>query len=149
MKKRQIFNLSLALLSSFYICSCSKDNAVTSPNNSRLSLLTTNVWIYDSVYANWGLSNQTLIFVRNGNGNTQDFSGDRLKFYIDGTFNEILAPGVLRPGLDTWTMNTDSSILNTTGGGYSNAVVIESLTKNKLVWIDAANKARGVQIPKY
>ena len=137
------------LLATILFMACSKDNTSPAAKDSKMSLLTTNVWIYDSVYANWGYPNQTLVYVLNGKSNSQDYSGDRLKFYTDGPFKEIFSLGVLRQGVDTWYMNADSTILNTSGGGYTNSVIIESISKTKLVWLDNANKARGVQIPKY
>lgn len=135
------------------VCSsCNKETTNTPETTttvSKLSMLTANMWIYDSVYTNWGAANQAVSFARNGSSNTQDWSKERLKFYRDGTFDEILTTGVVRQGINTWTMNSDSTILNTTGGGYSNTVQVLTLTSAKLVWLDNANKTRGVQVPKY
>jgi hypothetical protein len=117
---------------------------------SKMELLTANVWIYDSAYSNWGQPNQKVIYVRNSQSNQVDVSQNRIKFYRDGTFNEILAAtGTLREGPDFWSMNSDSTVLNTDGGGYSNSSKIISLTSTKFVWIDLSNNTRGVNIPKY
>lgn len=127
--------------------SCKKDAPVDAPATSKLELMTRNVFIYDSVINNWGLPNQTTVYVRNGTNNSANWSNERLKFYKDGTFDEILLNGTWRQG--NWSMNSDSTILNTSGAGYSNSnVSIITLTATKLVWYDNVNKSRGVQIPK-
>ena len=146
------FNLRLLLIIVITFTFACKKETPNSPEPipSTMELLTANVWIYDSAYSNWGQPDQKVIFVRNGKSNLVDVSRDRIKFYIDGTFNEILAAtGTLREGPDYWTMNSDSTILNTTGGGYSNSSKIISLTREKFVWIDLSNNTRGVNIPKY
>ena len=131
------------------LASCKKETTTETPPQSKLSMLTANVWIYDSVYNNWGTPSQSVVFASTSLSNSQDWSKDRVKFYIDGTFNEILTTGALRVGPDLWTMNNDSTILNTTGGGYSNSAQILSLTSTKMIWFDNTNKVRGVQVPKY
>lgn len=144
---------SVSIFASFILLfsSCTKNDVVTSeaPPVSKLRMLTANVWIYDSVYTNWGTASQAVVFASSAASNVQDWSKSRVKFYIDGTFNEILTSGALRQSPDYWTMNSDSTVLNTNGGGYSNSAQILSLTSTKMVWFDAANKMRGVQIPKY
>ncbi len=148
--KSSIKEIALIFSLLIFLSSCEKDPVTTpAPPSSKLALLTANVWIYDSVYTNWGSAGQAIVFARNSPSNSQDWSKDRVKFYIDGTFNEILTTGALRQGPDMWTMNNDSTTLSTTGGGFSNSVDMISLTSTKLVWIDNANKMRGVQIPKY
>jgi hypothetical protein len=149
MKAKRLFGLVILFSINIWYAACSDKNAANNSNNAVMNLLTAHVWVYDSVYTNWGLPNQSISFARTLNTNKQDYSGDRLKFYADGTFNEIISTGVLRQDLDKWTMSKDSILLYTTGGGYSNYVIIETLNRNRLVWFDPANKARGVQIPKY
>jgi hypothetical protein len=146
LKRLSIFTLLIVLFAS-----CDKEETVTSepPPASKMRMLTANVWIYDSVYTNWGTASQAVVFASSATSNVQDWSKSRVKFYIDGTFNEILTTGALRQGPDYWTMNSDSTILNTSGGGYSNSAQILSLSSTKMVWYDAPNKMRGVQIPKY
>lgn len=131
--------------------SCTKDETKTNEvaPQSKLRLLTANVWNYDSVYINWGTPSQSVVFASNSLSNSQNWSKSRVKFYIDGTFNEILTTGILRQGTDLWSMNSDSTILYTSGGGYSNTGQIITLTSTKLVVIDNINKVRGVQVPKY
>ena len=146
------FNLRLLLALAIVITSlfaCKKESP-NPPQPSIMELMTANVWIYDSAYSNWGMPDQKVIFARNSKTNLVDVSQDRIKFYQDGTFNEILAATrTLREGPDYWTMNSDSTILNTTGGGYSNSVKIMTLTKTKFAWVDLSNNTRGVNIPKY
>lgn len=140
----------LSTLATLY-SSCKKQEIGTpvTATVSRLTALTANVWIYDSVYTNWGLPSQAVVFVRNVPSNAQDWSKERLKFYRDGSFDEILTTGAVRQGVNTWTMNSDSTILNTSGGGYANTVQVLTLTSTQLVWLDNTNKTRGVQVPKY
>jgi hypothetical protein len=144
------FNLRLLLaivITSLFAC---KKESSNPPKPYITELLTANVWIYDSLYSNWGQPDQKVIFVRNGKSNLVDLSQDRIKFYQDGTFNEILAAtGTLREGPDFWSMNSDSTVLNTSGGGFTNSSKIISLTSTKFVWIDLSNNRRGVNIPKY
>lgn len=142
-------NSAASLFCIILLASCKKENTTATPPQSKLGMLTANVWIYDSIYNNWGTPSQSVVFARTSLSNSQDWSKDRVKFYIDGTFNEILTTGALRLGPDSWTMNNDSTILNTTGGGYSNSAQILSLTGTKLIWFDNTNKVRGVQVPKY
>ncbi|HET7117213.1 MAG TPA: hypothetical protein VFI29_12020 [Hanamia sp.] len=142
-------NLKAALFLTVVLIACKKD--VTNPPvpPSKMQLLTTNVWIYDSVYINWGLPDQTLSYSRTGSSNITDLSQNRIKYYTDGTFNEILPNGDLRQSPDVWSMNTDSSVLLTSGGGFTNSVKIISLTPTKFVWVDIVTNNRGVNIPKY
>jgi hypothetical protein len=111
MKMRNYFSFVLVILFLAHLTSCTKETTGVDSANSRMALLTSNVWIYDSIYNNWGLPTQQVIFVLNGQSNIQDWSSDRVKFYRDGTFNEILASGNLRQGPDIWTMNSDSTEL--------------------------------------
>jgi hypothetical protein len=141
-----------ALLATIMILmlSCKKDssNPTPIPAPSKMETLTANVWIYDSVYINWGQANQTVTYARNSTNNLRDYSLDRVKFYSDGTFNEILETGNLRQGLDTWTMNSDSTLISTTGGGYTNIGKIIVLTSSKYISIDTVTNVRIVNIPK-
>ncbi|MDE3144686.1 MAG: hypothetical protein KGL19_11065 [Bacteroidota bacterium] len=109
-------------------------------------MLTANIYIYDSVYTNWGLSNQTLVYALSGTSNLQDYSLDKVQFYKDGTFDEVRPNGILFHG--TWSMNVDSSQLITASPGFSGTAVIDTLTMTKLVWRDLNTHNRGVQIPK-
>ena len=127
--------------------SCKK--SASTPPPSKMQLLTGNVWIYDSIYNNWGQPNQTVIYARTSVSNIVDYSQNKVKFYTDGTFNEILPNGYLRQMPDTWTMNSDSTILFTSGGGYTNSAKVVSLSSIKFVWVDTAHNVRGVNIPKY
>lgn len=138
----------IVLLSCFGIFSCKKDSTSPTPVSkpSKLDLLTANVFIYDSVYTNWGLQNQTVVYVMNGSSNAQDWSDERLKLYVDGTFDEILPTGIWRSG--TWSMNSDSTVLSTSGAGYSNTANVESLTQDHFIWVDPVHNQRGVQTPK-
>ncbi len=139
--------LSLPVVVIIAFASCQKDTTpVDAPAASKLELMTRNVFIYDSLFNNWGLPNQTTVYVRNGTNNSANWSNERVKFYRDGTFDEILVNGTWRQG--NWSMNSDSTILTTSGAGYSNTATILTLTSAKLVWYDNINKSRGVQIPK-
>jgi hypothetical protein len=145
-----VFKLRLLLTVIFVSAfACKKDSSNPPPATSKMGLLTANVWVYDSSYSNWGLPGQTVSFARNGQANIIDLSQDRVKFYTDGTFNEILPTGALRQGPDTWSMNSDSTVLLTNGGGYSNSAKIISLTSTKFVWLDTVNNTRGVTVPRY
>ncbi len=131
------------------LVSCEKNNVAPEAQTivpSKMDLLTRHVFIYDSVINNWGLPNQSIAYARTGSNNPSNWSNERLKFYRDGTFDEILTTGIWRQG--SWSMNTDSTTLFTSGAGYSNNVIIVTLSSTKLVWLDNANKVRGVQIPK-
>ncbi len=146
-KKFPLPGFLIILLVAF--CSCEKNDLAPETQikvPSKMDLLTIHVFIYDSVITNWGLPNQTISYARTGSNNPSNWSNERLKFYRDGTFDEILTTGTWRQG--SWSMNTDSTTLFTTGAGYSNNVTIATLTSTKLVWLDNANKVRGVQIPK-
>jgi hypothetical protein len=90
---------------------------------SKLDLLTANVFIYDT-----------------------DWSDERLKLYVDGTFDEILPTGFWRSG--TWPMNSDSTVLSISGARYSNTANVESLTQDHFIWVDTLHNQRGVQTPK-
>jgi len=143
-------NLKAGLFLTVVLIACKKDVTNTpTPPPSKMQLLTTNVWIYDSVYINWGQPDQTLSYARTSSSNITDLSQNRIKYYTDGTFNEILPNGDLRQGPDTWSMNTDSTILLTSGGGFTNSAKIISLTPTKFVWVDTVSNNRGVNIPKY
>ena len=133
----------------FITTSCTKtvDSQSTSLKPSKLNYITANVYIYDSIYNNWGTSSQNVVYVMNGLNNTQNWSNERLKFYIDGTFDEILTTGIWRQG--NWSMNSDSTILYTTGSGFSNTAQIVNLNADTLTWIDNVNKTKGVQIAKH
>lgn len=145
----KIVHTFIAVAALAFIISCKKDNETnptpTPTQESKLSLITKHVFIYDSIYNNWGLSNQTVTYSRTGGG-SGGWSNERVKFYMDGTFDEITTNGLWRQG--TWSMNSDSSILNTAGGGFSNSVKIETLTADKLVWRDDPTHTRAVQISK-
>ncbi len=144
-------------ITSFLICffliisfaNCKKDTPTTTTVQvaTKLDLMTKNVFIYDSVINNWGLTNQSVSYARIGTNNLTNWSNERLKFYRDGTFDEIMTNGNWRQG--NWSMSSDSTTLITSGSGYSNSVTIVTLTTDKLVWLDNINKVRGVQIPKY
>ena len=133
----------------FIIVQACKKNDSAPPPPSKMELLTANVWIYDSIYRNWGQANQILIYARDSSFNIVDYSQNKIKFYTDGTFNEILPNGYLRPTPDTWKMNSDSTVLLTSGGGYTNSAKIISLSSTKFVWVDTVNNVKGVNIPKY
>ena len=128
------------------LASCTKkeDTITTKSVKSKMELLTTYMFIYDSVINNWGTSSQTLIYARLSSNNSANWSNSRLKFYRDGSFDEILTTGVWRQG--SWSMNTDSTILYTNGGGFSNTATLQTLIDEKMVWISGT--LRGVQIAK-
>jgi len=132
----------------FFVVSCNKDStpATTTQAVSKMDLLTNNMFIYDSVYNNWGLSTQTVVYARGAASNAQNWTNERVKLYRDGTFDEIQTTGTWRQG--NWAMNSDTTVFTTSGQGYSNSVQVVTLTDTRFVWIDAANKVRGVQIPK-
>src|SRR5579872_4143498 len=55
-------------------------------NNSVLFLFTGKQWIVDSVFANYtGPATGTLVYARGGSSNTQNYDGNRLVFWPDGT----------------------------------------------------------------
>jgi len=149
MISKPIYVLAFITLFVFITTSCTKtvEPQSTSLKPSKLNYITANVYIYDSVYNNWGTSSQNVVYVLNGLNNTQNWSNERLKFYIDGTFDEILTTGIWRQG--NWSMNSDSTILYTTGSGFSNTAQIVNLNADTLTWIDNVNKAKGVQIAKH
>lgn len=133
----------LFFVSSLTLFGCQKNDTTPPQANptSKRGMLTSYVYIYDSVYSNWGTAQQSLIYAKNATVNVQDWSKARVKFYLDGTFDEILTTGIWRQG--NWSFNSDSTILNTSGGGYSNSAKIELLDETKLIWTSAG--LRGVQ----
>ena len=149
MNSKPIYFFAFITLFVFITTSCTKtvDSQSTSLKPSKLNYITANVYIYDSIYNNWGTSSQNVVYVMNGLNNTQNWSNERLKFYIDGTFDEILTTGIWRQG--NWSMNSDSTILYTTGSGFSNTAQIVNLNADTLTWIDNVNKTKGVQIAKH
>ena len=149
MNSKPIYFFAFITLFVFITTSCTKtvDSQSTSLKPSKLNYITANVYIYDSIYNNWGTSSQNVVYVMNGLNNTQNWSNERLKFYIDGTFDEILTTGIWRQG--NWSMNSVSTILYTTGSGFSNTAQRVNLNADTLTWIDNVNKTKGVQIAKH
>ena len=100
MNSKPIYFFAFITLFVFITTSCTKtvDSQSTSLKPSKLNYITANVYIYDSIYNNWGTSSQNVVYVMNGLNNTQNWSNERLKFYIDGTFDEILTTGIWRQG---------------------------------------------------
>lgn len=134
----------LLLITTLQACKKEKTDQPQVQPISKLESLTTNVFIYDSVITNWNQPTVTIQYVRNRPGNLQNWSNARVKFYRDGTFDEILTTGIWRQG--NWSMNADSSILLTSGAGYSNSAKIEFLSTEKLTWVDGS--LRGAMVAK-
>ena len=145
----RLFQALLPMMLIFSSCQKETTAADTSKLPSTLALLTDHTWRYDSLYNNYGQSNQVLIYVYGGPSNLQDWSKEHVKFYQDGSFDNILSNGTLRTGPNTWSMNHDSTLLYTTGGGYTNTAQIIKLTSNKLIWFDPVAKSYGIEVPKY
>ena len=121
------------------------DTVYSSPKLSKLEMITANVYVYDSIFNNWGLANQTLVYALNSPTKTLNYDGDRVKFYKEGTFDEVLHTGILSQG--TWSMNADSSILYTKSLGFIDTAIIETLSTTKFIW-KTSSLERGVQIAK-
>lgn len=140
----QLLMYLLLLITTLQACKKEKNDQPQVQPISKLESLTTHVFIYDSVITNWNQPTVTIQYVRNRPGNLQNWSNARVKFYRDGTFDEILTTGIWRQG--NWSMNADSSILLTSGAGYSNSAKIEFLSTEKLTWVDGS--LRGAMVAK-
>ena len=106
-------------------------------NNSTLYLLTERQWIPDSVYFNYtGPNTGTLVYVKGGNNNSQDYSGNQLVFWPDGTEDFFTAGSY---GLFPWSFaSTDSTLLLiiNTASDYAR---IEKLNTTSLTLYDSTN----------
>jgi hypothetical protein len=87
-----------------------------------------------------------LAYKRGRSSNIIDYTPNRVKFYKDGTFEEIQNTGQFRAGI--WQFQNNETKLATGNTSYSNSVNIIKLTSDSLVWHDVPNNSYGVQIAK-
>lgn len=150
MKKLLFSNLTfLSLVVSFALIGCEKDcdDDVSKPVDlTKTEMLTANTWVYAEFYQNWQQPSQLLAYKKGRASNTIDYSLNRVKFFKDGSFEEIQNNGVFRAGI--WQFQNNETQISTGSMSYTNNVTVIKLTADSLIWHDVANKSYGVQVAK-
>jgi len=147
LKKKQTTVTSVIIfLLGTILFSCKKHEIPPCQKPSKMELLTTFPWIYDTIIRNWQLPKQAIVYVRGSTSNPEDWSLEQVKFNQDSTFNEILPNGGTRNG--NWYFNSDSTKYTTYDYWYSNTATIEELTSKRFAFVDELNHIRAVMSPK-
>lgn len=119
---------------------CKKDNL----SKSRTDLLTGKTWIYVEYFFNHNGTTGTLAYVRGGGQNLIDLDPNRVKFYDDGSYEEIDENRRHYNGNWKFINNETGTEVNNSTGTYISEIIM--LTETEFVWHDRTSGRYGKMI---
>jgi hypothetical protein len=131
--------LILAAVVSRYGCEKSRNK------KTQMELLTGKVWIYEEYYTGYNTPDSVRVYKRGEEGNVLNLDPNRVKFFSDGSYEEINENNQFFQGTWKFTDNGRGTEVKNSTGVYSARIV--SLTDSNFIWFDRSVRRYGKMVP--
>jgi hypothetical protein len=146
---RKKYRLFISLLFSLLFFSCKKEavkkDDVSSQTFTKTELLTRVTWKYYEYLVNYNQSNTILAYRILRPNNFYDLSKSRLKYNVDGTYEETLNTGANLKG--TWKFTEDEKGITLNINQKKYTIEIYTLEATFFEWADKDGDSIGRMVP--